>query len=115
METGPKSMTKTFKSSYIQNDNFEHWRIIDVFQMGVSWPVNFTKQNQQKERKQFRAGNLRKVFCLSIISSFHILEYNSLYSWFLEKKIASLKISSLEIFVMSMNVNFKCNVLKNIL
>lgn len=51
METGPKSITKTFKSSYIQNDNFEHRRIINEFLMGISWPVAFTQQNQYKDRK----------------------------------------------------------------
>lgn len=55
-------MTKTFKSSYIQNDNFEHRRIINVFQKGISWPVTFTKQNQYKERKQLLVWALAKVF-----------------------------------------------------
>lgn len=55
-------MTKTFKSSCIQNDNFEHRRIINVFQKGISWPVTFTKQNQYKERKQLLVWALAKVF-----------------------------------------------------
>lgn len=68
--------------------------------MGMSRPVNFTKQSQHKERKQLLIWGLTKTFCQSTINSFYILEYKSLYSWFLEKKIASL-----EIFVISMNVN----------
>lgn len=62
METGPKSMTITFKSSYIQIGNFEYRGIINVFQMGISWPVTFAKQNQHKERRQLLVGALAKVF-----------------------------------------------------
>lgn len=99
MEIGPKSMTKNLVAPIFRFDNFEHRKIINVFQMGISWPVIFTKQNQHKEKKQFLVGSC-KSFCLRTISSFYILEYKNLYSWFLEKKIASL-----DIFVVSVNVN----------